>query len=387
MKHQWKPLLLVASVFVFVGATICMNDILLPSLREYFSLSYVEASFIQQSFYLVYLIFPIPLAFFISTYGYKVSLVSALIVCAAGTSIFAPAFYLSSYPMALVALAVISVGITLVNVAANPLAALLGDPSGAHVRVNFVQLFSRIGYALTPILATRLIYGNGQNLNFHFPYLVLGAGTFLLALLLAFSAIPSLKPAIPRGFTIPAIFREARRYPQLYWGAIAMFFEMGVESCTAGFYINYLKDVRQFSSDHAAQYLTYYYIASSLMAIVGMYLLKYFAAGRLVALFGAGLLFMFLLAALTHTGWNEYYLVAMGIFISILFPCVFSLAIQGLGVFTEKGSALVNMAIVGAAVFPPVQGLLADELGVQLSYLVPAACIIPVVAYGWSRKT
>jgi FHS family L-fucose permease-like MFS transporter len=123
------------------------------------------------------------------------------------------------------------------------------------------------------------------------------------------------------------------------------------------------------------------------MAIVGMYLLRYFAAGRLVALFGTGLLFMFLLAALTHTGWNEYYLVAMGVFISILFPCVFSLAIEGLGAFTEKGSALVNMAIVGAAVFPPVQGLLADELGVQLSYLIPAACILPVVAYGWRRKS
>jgi FHS family L-fucose permease-like MFS transporter len=381
MKHQWKPLLLLAYVFVFVGAIICMNDILLPSLKQVFGLSYVQASFIQQSFYLVYLIFPIPLAFYISRYGYKTSVITALFICGAGASLFAPAFYFESYAMALMALFVISIGITLVNVAANPMAALLGDASGAHVRVNFVQLFSRIGYALTPVLATRLIY-NGNSINFHVPYLVLSAGTILFAVIIIFSSLPSLKPDKPKGFTLPSIFREAQRYPQLYWGAAAMFFEMGMEACTAGFYISYLTEVRQFTSGETASYLTYYYIASSLMAIVGMYLLQVFSAGRLVAVFGSGLLLMFLLASLTTTHFNEWYLVGMGAFISILFPCVFSLAIEGLGNFTEKGSALVNMAVVGGALFPPLQGWLADEQGIQVSYLVPAGCVIVVIVYG-----
>lgn len=382
MKHRWRPLLLLAYVFVFVGSIICMNDILLPSLKQFFHLSYVEASFIQQSFYLVYLIFPIPLAFYISRYGYKVSIVTALIVCGIGTSLFVPAFHFASYFTALVALFVISIGITLVNVAANPMAALLGDPSGAHVRVNFVQLFSRIGYSLTPVLATRVIYGAGEDLNFHIPYLFLGTGTIVFAIIIVFSSLPSLKPEKPRNFTLPAIFREARRYPQLVFGVIAMFFEMGMEACTAGFYISYLSEVRQFTSAETAQFLTYYYVASSLLAVAGMYLLQKFSAGKLVAFFGSGMLTMFLLAALTTTSWNEWYLVGMGAFISILFPCVFSLAIENLEAFTEKGSALMNMAFVGGAVFPPLQGWLADKHGIQLSYLVPAFCVFAVIAYG-----
>lgn len=180
MKHQWKPLLLVAYVFLFTGAIICMNDVLLPSLKDFFKLSYLQASFIQQSFYLVYLIFPIPLAYYISRYGYKIGLITALLICSFGSALFIPAFYASSYVLALFAIFIISTGVTLINVAANPLAALLGHPSGAHIRVNFVQLFSRIGYSLTPVVATRLIYATENTTSFHIPYLVLGVGTFFL---------------------------------------------------------------------------------------------------------------------------------------------------------------------------------------------------------------
>ena len=121
MKHQWKPLLLVAYVFLFTGSIICMNDILLPSMKDFFHLSYVQSSFVQQSFYLVYLIFPIPLAYYISRYGYKVGLITALTICSVGAASFLPAYYFKSYPIALMALFIISTGVALVNVAANRL--------------------------------------------------------------------------------------------------------------------------------------------------------------------------------------------------------------------------------------------------------------------------
>src|SRR5882724_250643 len=101
MKHQKKPLLLVAYVFLFVGAIICMNDILLPSLKNLFHLSYTQSTRIQQSFYLVYLFFPIPIAYFISRFGYKIGLITALAICSIGCSIFIPAYFLSSYILAL----------------------------------------------------------------------------------------------------------------------------------------------------------------------------------------------------------------------------------------------------------------------------------------------
>lgn len=382
MKHQWKPLLLVAYVFIFTGSIICMNDVLLPSLKDFFHLSYLQASFVQQSFYLVYLIFPIPIAYYISRYGYKTGLVTALIICGLGSVLFVPAYYGASYVLALIALFVISIGVTLVNVAANPLAALLGDPSGAHVRVNFVQLFSRIGYSITPIAATRLMIGTGNNVTFHVPYLILGVGTLLLALFIFFASFPAFKPESLKGFSLFSIVRASRQYPQLFWGAIIMFFYMGAEACTAGFFISYLREVAGYQPDQTARFLTYYYVVATIVSFIGMHLLRIMSAGRLVALFGAAMVMTYLLAALTTSALNPYYMVVMGVFISIMFPSIFSLGIEGVGGFTEKGSAMINIAVVGGAVFPPIQGMLADAKGVQVSYLVPCGCFLLIVAYG-----
>lgn len=382
MKNKWKPLLLVAYVFLFVGSIICMNDLLLPALKDFFKLTYVEASMVQQSFYLVYLIFPVPIAFYIAKYGYKTALITALIVCGLGGAIFIPAYYSLSLVLALTAVFIISLGVTVVNVAANPMAALLGDPSGSHVRVNFVQLFSRIGFSFTPIIATRLIYSGDGDITFHVPYMLLGAGTLIFAVFIFFSALPSLKPAVEKGFNVISIIKESRHHPRLFLGVVAMFFEMGAEACTPGFFTNYLREVSGFSTDETATYLTYYYIATTIVCVIGIFLLQIFRPGRLVAFFGVGMIAMYLLAIFTKSELNPYYLLGMGAFISIIFPSIFSLALEGLGQFTEKGSALINMSFVGGAAFPPLQGLIADSEGVQFSYIVPCLCFVVVVLYG-----
>jgi FHS family L-fucose permease-like MFS transporter len=384
MKHQWKPLLIVSCVFLFTGSLICMNDILLPSLKELFKLSYVQATFIQQSFFVVYLIFPIPIAYFISRYGYRVSVCTALAVCGSGCLLFIPAYYAMSYVLALLAIFIVSTGVAMINVAANPLAALLGHPSGSHVRVNIVQLFSRIGYSFTPVIGTRLIYGSDGRISFHIPYLLIGAGTFVFALLILFSALPSLKPEVLKDFSLPSIVRQSRKYPQLFWGAIIMFFYMGAEAGTAGFFINYLRDpsIAGFSAEKAAGFLTYYYIGSTVFCVAGIYLLQFVSPGKLLAVFGSCMILLYLLAACSHSSLNPCWLVGLGAFISVMFPCIFSLGIEGTGSFTEKGSALINIAVVGGAVFPPLQGMIADSAGVQLSYLVPCGCVVLIVGYG-----
>lgn len=386
MKHQTKPLLLVASVFLFVGAIVCMNDILLPSLKTLFNLSYTESTRVQQSFYIVYLFSPIPIAFLIAKWGYKLSLIAALVVCALGCALFLPAYLLSSFFLAMVALFIVALGIALVNVAANPLAALLGDPEGAHARVNFVQVFSRIGYSLTPVVATAMIYGSGQQILFHRPYLWICLGTALMALLIFFSKMPSLKPAVEEGFTFRKILAGARQRPQLLWGAIAMFFYVGAEACTAGFFINYLTDpnIVGFSAEKAGRFLTYYYVVATIVGFASIYLFKYVKAGKLVAIFATGMVVLLLLCSFTRSAFNPYAMVGLGVFISILFPTVFSLGIEGLGDFTEKGSALMNIAIVGGAIFPPIQGIMADAVGLQASYIVPAVCFAVIIAYGIS---
>lgn len=384
MNHQWKSLIIVACVFLFTGSIICMNDILLPALKDFFQLSYVQASYVQQSFFLVYLIFPIPIAYYISRVGYKISIITALFICSFGSVIMLPAFYFSSYILALTAIFVVSIGVAVINVAANPLAALLGHPSGAHVRVNIVQLFSRIGYLLTPIVGTSLIYGRGNFISFHLPYLVIGTGTFVFLIFIFMSALPSFKPEILKDFSILSILKGAGEYPQLVWGAVIMFFYMAAETGTAGFFISYLRNSLfvGFSVEKAARFLTYYYIVTAIFGLVGIFLLQVIKPGKLVAFSGAGLIILYLLTALTTSMWNPYLLVGIGGFMAIMFPTIFSLGIEDIGGFTEKGSAIINMAIVGGAVGPPLQGMIADLKSVQISYLVPCVCAFLMVFYG-----
>ena len=127
---------------------------------------------------------------------------------------------------------------------------------------------------------------------------------------------------------------------------------------------------------------TYYNVAVAVFSYLGQILLQYVSPGRLVAIFGLGLVAMYVLVAFTTSSWNPYYLIAAGGFISIMFPTIFSLSIEGIGTFIEKGSALVNIAIVGGAILPPLQALIADAAGVQRSYVVPALCCCLIVAFG-----
>jgi MFS transporter, FHS family, L-fucose permease len=381
MKHQYKPLLLLCLVFLTVGSMFCLNDILLPSLIKYFSLNYTQATMIQFSFYLTYIIFPLPIAWMIHRYGYKVSLLAALITCSAGCALFLPAKFFESYLFVLLAIFTLSAGITIINVAANPFITLLGDPEGAHIRMNFVQVFSRFGYAATPLVASALIYTSSGEVRFHLPYILLAIIILTIAVFIYFSKMPSLKAAKEDKFSVTGLFRESIRYRHLFFGVIAMFFYVGAESCTAGFFIPYLKDIIGISETEAAKFLTLYYIFATAMGLIAVLILRFVKAYKLVGFFGTVMIICYLLIIFVKTGYNEYILASLGLFLSIMFPTIFSLAIEDIGAFAGKGSALLNLAIVGGSVFPPIQGLIADKSGVNTSYLVPCFCFVIITLY------
>lgn len=383
MKHQYKPLALLSLMFFMVGSLFCMNDILLPSLITHFKLNYTQATMIQFTFYLTYIIFPIPIAWMIHHKGYKISLLVAVLTCSLGAAFFWPAKIFESYPLVLMAIFIISTGLTIINVAANPFASLLGDPEGAHQRINFVQVFSRVGYAVTPAVATTLIYNQAGDIRFHFPYLILAAILLMIAVLFGFSNLPSMKPENDESFKIKGIVREGYAYRHLFFGFFAMFFYMGAESTTCGFFIPYLKSVLGYTNERAASYLTLYYIFTAAMGIIGVIMLKYVKAHKLLGWFGTGMVTIFLVVIFFNTGYNAYLMSGLGLFLSIMFPTIFSLAIEEIGAFTGKGSALLNFAIVGGSVFPPIQGMIADHHGVQISYLIPMVCVVMVTIYAF----
>jgi FHS family L-fucose permease-like MFS transporter len=319
----------------------------------------------------------------IHRFGYKVSLLVAVVTCALGSALFWPAKIFDSYVIVLSSIFIISTGLTIINVAANPFASMLGDPEGAHQRINFVQVFSRVGYAVTPAVATTLIYNQDGDIRFHFPYLLLAGILLMIALLFGVSHLPAMKPENEESFKLKGIISEGYSYKHLFFGVFAMFFYMGAEASTCGFFIPYLKSVLGFTDQHAAQYLTLYYILTAVMGIFGVIMLKYIDAHKLLGFFGIGMLVFFALIITMNSGFNEYILAGLGLFLSIMFPTIFSLAIEDIGAFTGKGSALLNFALIGGSVFPPIQGMIADQHGVQVSYVIPMVCIAMVTIYAF----
>lgn len=319
----------------------------------------------------------------IHRYGYRVSLLVALLTCSLGCALFFPAKIFESYLFVLLAIFTLSTGITVINIAANPFVTLLGTPEGAHIRMNFVQVFSRIGYAATPLVATVLIYKSSGEIRFHFPYLLLSALILILAVFIYYSKMPTFKAEKEDKFSVPDLFRESIRYRHLFFGVIAMFFYVGAEACTAGFFIPYLKEVVGLSDAEAARYLTLYYIFAAVMGLTAVFILQYIKAYKLVGIFGILMIICYLVVILMKTGYNEYILASLGLFLSIMFPTIFSLAIEDIGAFAGKGSALLNFAIVGGAVFPPLQGIIADNFSVHTSYLVPCMCFVVITFYAF----
>jgi len=383
MKHYYKPLMLLSLMFFMVGSLFCMNDILLPSLITHFKLTYTQATMIQFTFYMTYIIFPIPIAWMIHRFGYKISLTVAVLTCSLGAAFFLPAKIFDSYPLILTAIFIISTGLTIINVAANPFATLLGDPEGANRRINFVQVFSRVGYAFTPAVATTLIYNQVGSIRYHFPYLIIAAILLVIAILMIFSNLPSLKAENEDKFTLNGSMQVAYSHKHLFFGFFAMFFYVGAEASTCGFFIPYLKTILGFSDSKAAGYLTLYYIFTAVMGIVGVIMLKYVKAHKLLGFFGIGMVILFFIIIVFNVGFNEYLLAGLGLFLSIMFPTIFGLAIEDIGSFTGKGSALLNFAIVGGSIFPPIQGVIADHYGVQVSYFIPMICIVMVTIYAF----
>lgn len=383
MRHHYKSLALLCLVFLTVGSMFCMNDILLPSLIEYFKLNYTQATMIQFSFYLTYIIFPLPVAWMIYKYGYRISLIVALLICSTGCALFMPAKFLNSYFFVLMAVFTLSTGITVINVAANPFITLLGNPEGAHIRMNFVQVFSRVGYAATPLIATFLIYKSTGEIRFHFPYMILSIIILLIAIMIYFSSMPSLKAEKEDRFSVIGLFKESIHYRHLFFGVIAMFFYVGAEACTAGFFIPYLKSELGFTASKAAGYLTIYYIFAAAMGMASVGILKFVKAHFLVGIYGLCMITSYIVCIFFKTGFNQYILACLGLFLSIMFPTLFSLAIEGTGPFAGKGSAILNFAIVGGSVFPPLQGMIADRVGVAYSYVVPCFCFIIITLYAF----
>ncbi|NGM60997.1 sugar MFS transporter [Sphingobacterium sp. SGG-5] len=421
-----------------------MNDILIPHLKEMFSLSYLQAMLVQFCFFGAYFIGSF-IYFLISYFysdpinriGYKNGILIGLLISALGCLLFYPAAEYAQYGLFLSAFFILGLGFTLLQITANPFVALLGEQHSASGRLNLVQGFNSLGTTLAPVVGGYLIFdlfAHGHEITgkeTKIPYLVFG-----LVFLLLFVLVKLVKLPIFQNDNVQAKGLGALQFPQLKLGAVGIFCYVGAEVAIGSFLINFmmLPEIADIPENAAKNYLALYwggamigrfmgaisanhqinrYKKAGYMLVVAtlIFLLIFsvvdlsfgqmrvfallvlcnllaFHIGRSVAsqklLLFAVINILLLLSAVFLSGnvaiWS---LLAIGLFNSVMWSNIFTLAISGLKEHTSQGSSLLVMAILGGALVPLLQGAIADTWGLQQSFLLPVVCYLYITYFGY----
>lgn len=367
---------LLTFLFFAWGFITCLNDILIPHLKSVFSLGYTEAALIQFSFFIAYFVGAIPAGAITARLGYQRSLVAGLLTCAFGAAMFWPAAQIPSFPFFLAALFVLALGITILQVAANPFVTLLGTPETASSRLTLTQAFNSLGTAIAPWIGGWLILqqsGAGAQ-QVQGPYLAVSFILIAMAVIFMKSRLPEVSEKI-EPFSLAAA-KQALRSTPLRLAVIGIFAYVGAEVSIGSFLVNYLTNVAHMTStEHeAAKYVSIYWTGAMVGRFIGSAAMQKIEGNR--ALMFAAIMAALLVGASTITTGQTagYALLAVGLFNSIMFPTIFALGVSGLGALTSVGSSLLVMAIVGGAILPVVVGGLADMSGLKAALALPALC-------------
>ncbi|MCB9653268.1 MAG: sugar MFS transporter [Deltaproteobacteria bacterium] len=415
-------LVVLTSLFFMWGFLTCLNDIMIPHLKAAFSLNYTQAMLVQFVFFAAYFVVSMPAGALIRRVGYRHGIVIGLVVAGLGCLSFFPAASMRSYELFLGAFFVLASGITILQVAANPYVAILGRPETASSRLNLTQAFNSLGTTVAPYFGSILIlstilsasefsalpaveaeaYQVTQAAAVQWPYVGLASVLFVIALVFMIIKLPAIEAAEDgagegsraSSGSIDEVRRVASRtsawqHRHLVLGAVAIFVYVGGEVAIGSFLVNYLgqPEIAGLSEAVAGRYVSYYWGGAMVGRFVGAAMMRYVSPGKLLGFNGlvaSGLLATTMLTTGPIAMWS---ILAVGLFNSIMFPTIFTLAVRGLGKQTSQGSGILCAAIVGGAVIPLLQGALADAVGVQLAFVLPVACYAYIVFYGLRGST
>ena len=390
------PLAGLTALFFMWGFITCLNDILIPHLKNLFSLSYTQAMLIQFCFFGAYFIVSIPAGKLVRRLGYQRGIVVGLLGAALGCGMFLPAASLHSYALFLAGLFVMASGITILQVSANPYVAALGKPETASSRLTMTQAFNSLGTTVAPFFGAMLILAAAEPAlegmseaamraqeadAVKMPYLMLASAFVVLAIIFY-------------NLRLPVVHEEGDSseklkysdYPHLVLGAVGIFMYVGAEVAIGSFLVNFmgLANIAGMDEATAAPYIAYYWGGAMVGRFIGAWVMQKVAAGKVLAFNGGMVILLVAIAIVTDGSIAMWSLLAVGLFNSIMFPTIFTLGIAGLGNGTSQGSGLMCLAIVGGAIVPLFMGMLADVSGIQLALILPALCYLFIVYYGVS---
>jgi MFS transporter, FHS family, L-fucose permease len=393
---------MVSTLFFAWGFLTCLNDILVPHLKNVFDLNYAEVMLVQFAFFSSYFLFSMPAGKIVEWIGYKRSMVTGLLTMAAGAFTFVPAASIPSFPVFLTALIVLAAGMTILQTSANPYVAILGPPRTASSRLNLTQAFNSLGTTLAPKFGSWLILGAAlapasieviramgadqlhsyriqQAASVKVPYIGLSLALIVLAATVGWFKLPVIEYAEAHGHATGSIWRQRH----LVLGAVAIFVYVGAEVAIGSLMTNYFnqKEIGGLALKDAAGYLQYYWGGAMVGRFLGSALLQRMRTQTLLAFNAVAAALSVLFSMLTFGHLAMWSLILVGLCNSIMFPSIFTLAIEGLGPLTGKASGLLVAAIVGGAVVPELQGILTDHIGIHQAFVLPVLCYAYIVFY------
>jgi len=444
-RNYTIPLITITLLFFMWGFITCMNDILIPYLKQLFKLTFFESMLVQFCFFgayfigsLIYFLISISKGDPINKAGYKKGIMFGIFLAAFGCVLFYPAATFSYYPLFLGALFILGLGFTVLQITANAYVSLLGSEESASSRLNMTQAFNAFGTTIAPVLGGHLIFeffsapdGSFSAVATRIPYLIFAGILLLVALLISRVQLPSFQTQeeeIVKGW-------GALQFSHLKFGVFAMFCYVGGEVAVGSFIISFLEQpqIMGFNEIISKNYLALYWGGAMIGRFLGaislnqslsqgkkaVYMLGAAAAvflvifsivdlsfaqvsfflvfivlnfiaffigkaapARTLSIFAAVNVVLLISAMVNHGELAMYSILGIGIFNSIMFSNIYTLAISGLGKYTSQGSSLVVMAILGGAIVPIFQGYLADQLGVQHSFIIPVFCYLVILIFG-----
>lgn len=379
-------LALLTTLFFMWGFLTCMNDILIPHLKGLFNLSITQAMLVQFTFFGAYFLMSLPAGWIIGKVGYKMGIVYGLSVAGIGALMFYPAATFQSYGFFLCAFFVLASGIVILQVAANPYVAELGTPETASSRLNLTQGFNALGTTVAPIFGAWLILDNtNQDLAskaeaVQIPYIGLALALVLIAVVFAFVKLPKIQES-----SEVKAEGSAWKIRHLVLGAVGIFTYVGAEVSIGSALVMYFGDegLHLFGEADAAHYVAIFWGGAMVGRFIGSAVMQKIPASKVLA-FNSVMVVILIITSMLTTGYVALWsIVLVGLFNSIMFPTIFTLAIDGLGKHTSQGSGILCLAIVGGAIVPMIMGVLADNFGLGNSFVVAILCYAYILFYAF----
>jgi len=429
-------------LFFLWGFLTVLNDLLIPRFKEAFALSYFQAMLVQFAFFgaygvgsLIYYIISMTSGDPINRIGYKNGVILGLLIAASGMGLFYPAASILSYPLFLFALFVVGLGFAMLQIAANPYVTILGPEKTASSRLNLSQAFNSLGTTIGPIIGGWLLYtlfhvadANGAH-AVKIPYLCFAGVFILIGILFKVAHLPNFTNTDKVEGGLGAL-----KHPHMALGMLAIFMYVGGEVSIGSALVSFLGSpkIGSLSEQAASPYLSFFWgglmigrfmgaVALSelvrstknlimaaipilsfliiaalpghsfssvapygvcLIVLLFAFFIGQASPQRMLALFSGLIISLLMTGILAEGETAKWAVLGVGLFCSVMWSNIFSLAIDGLGALKSQASSLLVMAILGGAILPPLQGAIADHFGIQISFIVPMIAFAYIAFYG-----